>query len=199
MKGERTLRRRLITIGFMTAAVCSFAFSQDAPDGFASVSGKGLNATTGGAAGQTVTVTTFADLKKYAESATPYTILIKGKIPAPSKGDADFEWVNVDRYGAYVTGVAPAAGIRSVKSAAAHPTPSIRYGNGTVQLSAAGGGSLPAALASIRIDGRVIHRTRVSVDGNMSLTVSGLSQGVYFATVEGGGRGKSRKNFLLLE
>ena len=26
-----------------------------------------------------------------------------------------------------------------------------------------------------------------------------LVEGVYFATVEGGGRGKSRKNFLLLE
>jgi|WetSurMetagenome_2_1015567.scaffolds.fasta_scaffold15409_3 pectate lyase len=74
--------------GLIALLACSLAFSKDKPDGFASVSGKGLSATTGGENGKTVTVTTFADLKNYAESSEPYIILVKGRIPAPSKGDA---------------------------------------------------------------------------------------------------------------
>jgi pectate lyase len=45
-------------------------------DGFASVSG----GTTGGAAGPTVTVTTGADLARYAGANTPYTIVVSGRI-----------------------------------------------------------------------------------------------------------------------
>jgi pectate lyase len=47
-----------------------------APIGFATLNG----GTTGGQAGQTVTATTFNDLKMYAESATAYTILVSGTI-----------------------------------------------------------------------------------------------------------------------
>jgi pectate lyase len=72
----------------MALLISWFCFAQDKPDGFASISGKGLSTTTGGAAGKTVTVTAFADLKKYAESSDPCIILIKGTIPAPNKGDA---------------------------------------------------------------------------------------------------------------
>ncbi|MBN2037368.1 MAG: hypothetical protein JW768_11545 [Chitinispirillaceae bacterium] len=73
--------------GLIAILVCSLAFSQDKPDGFAAISGKGLTTTTGGAGGKTVTATTFADLKKYAESSDPYIILVKGRITPPNKGD----------------------------------------------------------------------------------------------------------------
>lgn len=62
--------------------------SQDKPDGFASVNGKGLSTTTGGAGGETVTVSTFDDLKRYAAVSEPYTILVDGTITPPNKGDA---------------------------------------------------------------------------------------------------------------
>ncbi|GIF44141.1 pectate lyase family protein [Actinoplanes xinjiangensis] len=55
-----------------------------APDGFASVAGLGLAGTTGGAAGPTVTVTTAADLARYAGANTPYTILVSGRIATGS-------------------------------------------------------------------------------------------------------------------
>lgn len=58
----------------------------DAPSGFASVSGNGLSTTTGGQGGETVTVTTWTDFKNYAESVTPYIILVQGTIPAPTNG-----------------------------------------------------------------------------------------------------------------
>lgn len=50
--------------------------------GFATLNG----GTTGGAAGQTVTATTFAELKMYAESATPYVIKISGTISNGANG-----------------------------------------------------------------------------------------------------------------
>jgi pectate lyase len=50
------------------------------PDGFASVTGLGLTGTTGGAAGPVVTVTTAADLTRYAGANTPYTIMVSGRI-----------------------------------------------------------------------------------------------------------------------
>jgi pectate lyase len=46
------------------------------PDGFASTGG----GTTGGAAGPTVTVTTYADLSRYATATTPYVIRVNGAI-----------------------------------------------------------------------------------------------------------------------
>ena len=49
-------------------------------DGFASVNALGRNGTTGGAAGPTVTVTTGADLARYAGANTPYTIMVSGRI-----------------------------------------------------------------------------------------------------------------------
>ncbi len=51
-------------------------------DGFASVAGLGLTGTTGGAAGPTVTVSTAADLARYAGANTPYTIMVAGRIAA---------------------------------------------------------------------------------------------------------------------
>ncbi|RKN04498.1 polysaccharide lyase family 1 protein [Streptomyces radicis] len=48
----------------------------DAPEGFASTDG----GTTGGAAGSTVTVSTFADLNRYATASEPYVIRVAGTI-----------------------------------------------------------------------------------------------------------------------
>ncbi|WP_222708932.1 RICIN domain-containing protein [Nonomuraea sp. C10] len=51
-------------------------------DGFAATSGGGLSTTTGGAAGQTVTVTTYADLVRYATASQPYVIRVNGTLAA---------------------------------------------------------------------------------------------------------------------
>jgi pectate lyase len=79
-------------IGLLTAALLAVPVSVPgaapavaAPataDGFASVTGLGLSGTTGGAAGPTVTVTTSADLARYAGANTPYTIMVSGRISA---------------------------------------------------------------------------------------------------------------------
>ncbi|MBG0827136.1 RICIN domain-containing protein [Planomonospora sp. ID67723] len=58
----------------------------DKADGFASTSGMGDATTTGGAAGPTVTVTTYADLVKYATASTPYVIKVNGAITAEPYG-----------------------------------------------------------------------------------------------------------------
>jgi pectate lyase len=55
-------------------------------DGFAATSGSGLTTTTGGAAGATVTVTTYADLVKYATATAPYVIKVGGAITATPYG-----------------------------------------------------------------------------------------------------------------
>ncbi len=52
------------------------------PIGFATLNG----GTSGGVKGQTVTVSTLADLKKYAESSDPYVILVQGTISNGSAG-----------------------------------------------------------------------------------------------------------------
>lgn len=81
-------KQQLYCTGLLAVLALNLAFSQDKPDGFAAISGRGLRTTTGGENGKKVTVTTFTDLKKYAESIEPYIILVKGTIPAPGKGDA---------------------------------------------------------------------------------------------------------------
>ncbi|MFD0597134.1 RICIN domain-containing protein [Catellatospora coxensis] len=52
------------------------------PDGFASTGG----GTTGGAAGATVTVSTFADLQRYVTASEPYVIRVSGAITVTPKG-----------------------------------------------------------------------------------------------------------------
>jgi pectate lyase len=52
------------------------------PIGFATLNG----GTTGGASGQTVTATTYAELKMYAESSTAYVILVQGTISNGADG-----------------------------------------------------------------------------------------------------------------
>ncbi|WP_155372792.1 RICIN domain-containing protein [Catellatospora vulcania] len=54
----------------------------NAPDGFASTGG----GTTGGAAGATVTVSTFADLQRYVTATEPYVIRVSGAITVTPKG-----------------------------------------------------------------------------------------------------------------
>ncbi|MEV0617754.1 RICIN domain-containing protein [Nonomuraea sp. NPDC050404] len=59
----------------------------NSPDGFAATSGSGLSTTTGGAAGQTVTVTTYADLVRYATASQPYVIRVNATLNASPKGN----------------------------------------------------------------------------------------------------------------
>ncbi len=83
--------KKITLINLLVAVIILAGLSplsaQHTPIGFASLSGKGVDSTTGGAGGDTVTVTTWNDLKNYVESTTPYIILIEGTIPAPNKGD----------------------------------------------------------------------------------------------------------------
>ena len=57
----------------------------DRPTGFASVDAMGQNGTTGGAGGKVVTVTTQAELEKYALMKEPYIIRVKGQIKITEK------------------------------------------------------------------------------------------------------------------
>ena len=57
----------------------------DRPTGFASVDALGQNGTTGGAGGKVVTVTTQAELEKYALMKEPYIIRVKGTIKITEK------------------------------------------------------------------------------------------------------------------
>src|SRR5699024_4510804 len=59
----------------------------DEPIGFAALPGEGLDGTTGGAAGETVTVTTQEELAEYAEAEEPYTILVEGTIEMDAFGE----------------------------------------------------------------------------------------------------------------
>ncbi|MEZ7126630.1 pectinesterase family protein [Nonomuraea sp. AD125B] len=53
---------------------------QQRADGFAGLSALGVDGTTGGAAGETVTVDDLADLERYATAAEPYVIKVRGSI-----------------------------------------------------------------------------------------------------------------------
>ena len=55
-------------------------------EGFATLNNKGQNGTYGGRDGKTVTVTTQADLDKYATAAEPYVIRVQGKLTFSPKG-----------------------------------------------------------------------------------------------------------------
>ncbi|MEU7483764.1 pectinesterase family protein [Streptomyces sp. NPDC042319] len=58
----------------------------EAADGFASVNALGQNGTYGGRDGKTVTVTTLADLEKYATAPEAYVIVVDGAITMDPKG-----------------------------------------------------------------------------------------------------------------
>ncbi|MEV0827177.1 pectinesterase family protein [Nonomuraea rubra] len=53
---------------------------QQRADGFAGLNALGVDGTTGGAAGETVTVDNLADLERYATAAEPYVIRVRGSI-----------------------------------------------------------------------------------------------------------------------
>ncbi|MGP3912893.1 pectinesterase family protein [Nonomuraea sp. 10N515B] len=61
-------------------AVPSHAAPAEQADGFAGLSALGVDGTTGGAGGQTVTVDNQADLERYATAAEPYVIKVRGSI-----------------------------------------------------------------------------------------------------------------------
>jgi pectate lyase len=58
----------------------------DTADGFASLPGLGRGPTTGGAAGETVTVDTMEELNRYVTAAEPYVIQVSGSINIDPKG-----------------------------------------------------------------------------------------------------------------
>ncbi|MPY52967.1 pectinesterase family protein [Streptomyces acidicola] len=68
------------TVSATTAAAAAPAWAADVADGFASVNALGQNGTYGGRDGKTVTVTTLADLEKYATATEPYVIVVAAAI-----------------------------------------------------------------------------------------------------------------------
>ncbi|MCX3286493.1 pectinesterase family protein [Streptomyces sp. NEAU-H22] len=62
------------------ATAAAPAWAADTADGFASVNSLGQNGTYGGRGGQIVTVTTQAELEKYATATQPYVIVVAGTI-----------------------------------------------------------------------------------------------------------------------
>ncbi len=58
----------------------------NAADGFAGTSGMGDTTTTGGAGGQTVTVTNYTDLVRYATASAPYVIRVGGAVTVTPYG-----------------------------------------------------------------------------------------------------------------
>lgn len=74
----------ILTALFYFTSLPSYASAActDAADGFASLNG----GTTGGAGGTVVTVTTQADLAKYANTAGKYIIKVPGRIAISPKG-----------------------------------------------------------------------------------------------------------------
>src|SRR5699024_12694036 len=59
----------------------------DEPEGFASVEAEGQDGTTGGHGADTVTATTFEELREYSAVEDPLTIEIEGKIESDDLGD----------------------------------------------------------------------------------------------------------------
>jgi pectate lyase len=72
----------LFCIPVMFCSASGVAAGDEKPVGFASVSGQGLEGTTGGAGGTVVTVTDADRLSFYASRETPYIIQVKGIITA---------------------------------------------------------------------------------------------------------------------
>ncbi|MFF5959421.1 pectinesterase family protein [Streptomyces luteogriseus] len=62
------------------ASAAAPTWAADTADGFASVNSLGQNGTYGGRGGQIVTVTTQAELEKYATATQPYVIVVAGTI-----------------------------------------------------------------------------------------------------------------------
>lgn len=80
--GTTTTTKATSTVVATTAAATSTTSCNAAADGFASLNG----GTTGGAGGTVVTVTTQADLTKYAAASGKYVIKVSGKITITPKG-----------------------------------------------------------------------------------------------------------------
>ncbi|MGW3349948.1 pectinesterase family protein [Nonomuraea rubra] len=68
-----------LVAGLLLAPATAQAEQQRA-DGFAGLNALGVDGTTGGAAGETVTVDNLADLERYATAAEPYVIKVRGSI-----------------------------------------------------------------------------------------------------------------------
>lgn len=68
-----------LIIAFLTISLHPM-IAQDKPDGFASVSGKGLETTTGGEGGTVIVAETLSYLLRYANSNKPYIIIVKGQL-----------------------------------------------------------------------------------------------------------------------
>jgi pectate lyase len=78
--------KNLILTYILSAFIAAASFADQGPIGWASVNANGQNGTTGGAGGETVTVTNMTDLILYAGKTEPYIIQIEGMITITPKG-----------------------------------------------------------------------------------------------------------------
>jgi pectate lyase len=82
------IRNRIHAVLLLPAAICCLinggAVAADAPIGWAAVSGKGVESTTGGGDGEVVVARTIEELADHAGSSEPLTILVKGTLSGES-------------------------------------------------------------------------------------------------------------------
>ncbi len=69
----------LLIFSLLASIVALPLMGQDQPDGFASVSGKGVETTTGGQGGEVIIADSYNILSRFARSDDPYIIIVKGK------------------------------------------------------------------------------------------------------------------------
>lgn len=90
MRRRRSSRTARCLVAALLAGAVIVATGGASPateaDGFAALSAMGQDGTTGGAGGETVTVTNQADLARYAGAAEPYTIQVDGAISIEPMG-----------------------------------------------------------------------------------------------------------------
>lgn len=70
---------KLVIAGCLTLLSILKISAQDEPDGYASVTGKGLETTTGGEGGEVIIAESFYILSRYARSDDPYIIIVRGQ------------------------------------------------------------------------------------------------------------------------
>ena len=86
------MKKRSLFTGLLFAVFSMLHLqAQDLPDGFASVAGRGLATTTGGAGGKTVVVGSLDTLQAYAGKTGPYIIIVRGVIASEEFAEVDIE------------------------------------------------------------------------------------------------------------
>jgi pectate lyase len=80
MSRQSFISINLLLLATVFCLINTVTATADAPIGWAAVSGRGLESTTGGGDGKVVTAQTFEELAEYAKNSEPLTILVQGTL-----------------------------------------------------------------------------------------------------------------------